>query len=371
MLSTYAFLITLECITMIEIDALLKRATDPVEETQLQAARRIVQIGRRDPRVVPMVTRLFEGDIESRVVGAEIIGRIGRNATSAIPRLAELLLAPSEPTVVRSACASALGQLGPESTIPLGKALKTKDEEIQRNAAGALGRIAADDIRAVRLLVACLSDANNDVREVALEGLQRAYPKAQAELKRALKSSDPVTQAIVGEVLINSGYSGEDVYKQQVSLLASKLSDARYYAARSLGAGGKYTEWVLPPLIRRLEDTDKRVRYSAARSIGEMGTSAKLATAALIAATKDTDERVRGYACMALGRLRSGEPNVIAALSRCLTDDSPEVVIAAIHAIEVFGNAARAAIPWLKELAADEGFGPLAREAIKKISGEK
>ncbi|NQU23904.1 MAG: sulfatase-like hydrolase/transferase [Candidatus Nealsonbacteria bacterium] len=126
---------------------------------------------------------------------------------------------------------------------------------------------------------------------------------------------------------------------------AQRYPRGRIYEAAALTGAGKEK---LPQLVKLLSDKDPAIRYWAAVGLGALGEDARPAKADLVAALKDDSPVVRLAATEALHRSQSGDdvlPSAIAALSH----DSPWVRLRAATLIELLGDAARPALPAVKE----------------------
>jgi HEAT repeat protein len=135
--------------------------------------------------------------------------------------------------------------------------------------------------------------------------------------------------------------------------------------------------------IKDLKSKDPATRRIAAEEIGKIGqvkaSAAKPAVQPLLGALKDKDEAVREAAATALSRL--DEPaEVVPALVKLLKDDKKmKVRVAAANGLGLMGEAAREALPALREIrkdamAAGRAQQPLTQatgQAIQQIQGRK
>lgn len=187
---------------------------------------------------------------------------------------------------VRREAVGALGQIRAQSAaVPLAEALGDKDGEVRAQAAFALGQIRAET--AVAPLVAALADTDAEVRQQAVFALGQIRAKTSVE-------------GLIGAL--------RDVnveVRQQAAFALAQIRDPRSVA----------------PLSTALGDREAEVRQQAVFALGQI--RAPEAAGALAKALKDTDAEVRQQAAFALGQLRAVEavPGLIAALG----DESAEV----------------------------------------------
>ncbi len=129
-------------------------------------------------------------------------------------------------------------------------------------AARALGR--SDDPRAIEALVRCLDKSGEELRDTAIEILQKGKG-AETLAKRALDEALGIEQRVlaVRGLRVMRNPIGFPALKQ---LLRSPIDQLRLEAAWALSmAGASAAE---PELIRALDDPNKDVRYFVADALG-------------------------------------------------------------------------------------------------------
>lgn len=110
------------------------------------------------------------------------------------------------------------------------------------------------------------------------------------------------------------------------------------------GVGG-----VIATMIDNLSDPDYRVRLSAVEVLETMGERAESAIPAVVKSLSDSNKFVRWSAVRMLGRMSPQRANeVVPGLTRLLNDrEDPSVRLAVAYALELYGPAAKQAVPHL------------------------
>jgi HEAT repeat protein len=124
-----------------------------------------------------LVSHLKDPDVQARLNAIDVLESLGLGAAGAVPDLVQAL--SDSNGFVRWAAARTLGKIGPADP---------------GRTAAALGRL--------------LNDADPDIRQAAVEALERYGPKARLalpELVHALPRSDPALRLAIARVLLNIG----------------------------------------------------------------------------------------------------------------------------------------------------------------------
>ena len=308
----------------------------------------------RDPTIARHLVRaLVEGDDSERVAMCFVLGALRDPSTA--PALSELLDAAPP---VAAAAAEALRHLGPEATARVLEGLRAGDSAKRRALLPLVVRAAATPD-----VIACLQDADPDVRALACDALGRIGAMlAVPSLFPLLADANPrVAFAALGAIQSLGGRETETL-----ALKAAREGDPRVRRAamRILAYFGFSS--ALDTLLGALADTDERVREAAIQGLPLV--EEPRARAALLAAAKapdahtrsiamralgqtsgdlrvnayllkgigDPDAWVRYYACQALGRL-AFEP-AVDAIVRLLSDPAGQVRVAAVEALSGLGS---------------------------------
>lgn len=155
-----------------------------------QAVLALSQMGR--PAVELLLKRMDGTDALMTCYVMEVLGRLRRDASAAVPAVLKVLQADTA-AWQRARAAGVLGSIAPgdERVIAaLGKALDDKDEGARRHSAYALGRLGP---KGIAVLIDALQAASNDRKIAAIHGLRSAGAAAKAAagaLKAAAKDKD-------------------------------------------------------------------------------------------------------------------------------------------------------------------------------------
>jgi len=208
------------------IAALQESLEDELAEVRRTAAEALGRMGPAAKAAVPSLTRaLRDKEPDVRGPAARALGRIGSEAEPAIRALAELLHDKTkyqegtrtvwtgrEPVEGRGktvnvcdSAAEALGEIGPEATIPALKDLLGDEEVNGRSAAAkALGHLGSKAKATIPDLMAALGDESWEVRQSAAEALGKMGPEAERaipDLKRLLDDENVQVRRAAAEAL--------------------------------------------------------------------------------------------------------------------------------------------------------------------------
>jgi HEAT repeat protein len=288
----------------------------PQPSAQKEVATILGNMGPLSKSVVPQLTELLQDGVPDpvREAAATALGKIGKEAKAALDRLIDLL-GKSRPALTAQAI-RALGNLGcaddrvrsalvdlwlsrlqlqsgsvqvaialcklhisaPNLLETLTRTLVTNpDASLRKGAAEALawcGKNEPDVVPA--LLIASLSDTNEEVRQLAQGGLDR------------MRLS----------------------HEKAIHLCSKQLGDSSY-AESALRKGGAPA---VPALIEALGTEEPTIRVKAARTLGCLGEAAAEAAPALAAALQDDDQEVRLAAVKGLWNITKAADDVVPTL---------------------------------------------------------
>ena len=182
--------------------------------------------------------------------------------------------------------AKALGSLGPDAIGDLLSALSTRDKSVKLGIIGALAEIRSPET--VGPLIATLSNENSEVRwQAALALGEIGDPAATSALKSALSDPDKYVRYASAVSLKSIGWRPDDADER-----------ARYLAATlDWAAIGQIGRPAVPVLAGLLRDRDSAVRIKAVDLMGALGESD--ATPALMQSLGDENRDVRWSAALA------------------------------------------------------------------------
>jgi HEAT repeat protein len=326
-------------------------------ETEIGARARELKIARR------LTLALADGDATEQAALCFLSGVV--RDPSAAPSLTALLDAPPP---VADAAASALRALGPQVEQQILQGIRVGDRTHKR----ALLPFVSSGV-ATADVVACLTDADADVRVLACDALGRTGAVAAVgALFPLLADVDPrVSYAAVAAIqslgsreterLAIAAATSADVRVRRVALriltyFGSSLAldvflaalgdaDERVREAAVQGLPFMDDHRAFDALLSAAKDPVERTRAAAMRSLGQCVGDLR-ASAYLLKGLGDADPWVRYYACQALGKV-AFEP-AADAIVRLLGDPAGQVRVAAVEALsclhgDVAAQALRAA----------------------------
>jgi serine/threonine protein kinase len=241
--------------------------------------------------VLALSENLKSNDKETRARAAVALGKAGKEARIALPKLLNALRDNDEK--IRELVAHALDRIGPpaKEDLPiLSMALREDDPDIRAYAVSALDELreaAWDEIEQVRAMTA---DPDPQVRAAA-EKTRALMEKDMLEsLRHWLKDPNPEIRSEAAERMSDLGRaSPEVVRKAAVSLMAALTDDneaVRVAASRSLSNFGTR---VVPMLAEALRNRNKVARRMAVASLANLGPDAIGAVRDLAGVVDDPD----------------------------------------------------------------------------------
>lgn len=266
-----------------------------------------------------------------------------------------------------------------EAVRAIGKLLTDADPDVRRASCDLLSKLSTWSYEVFPNLIERFADQDERVRVSAEKAILSAgvvaSPYLEAELKRTNSQArstsarllrnmsslpggkrdlswllNDVSEAVREEAIASIGDVGDH---SDLKTLDQAMNDGsvnvRVTAARSLGVMGKRNANVFGPLSRACKDHVIEVRRTAVEALTMFDGGGDEAVRALTLLLKDTDREVRKHAAAGLGvrRVASAVPNLVAALG----DESEDVKLAAVAALDLIGADARAAVPALCRLA--------------------
>ncbi len=231
------------------------------------------------------------------------------------------------------------------------------DGHDRRVAAELLTRIGPADAALAHLLCPLLTDSDEFVRRVAIDGLGIVGPAASDfvdDLESAAKNDPKLSLRVCARITL------------------IKITGASEERVRALAAFLEMKDEAEAGPRGKIKQSDIEAAAShAASALGKMGSKAQAATPILLVALQDPT--MRHIAARTLGEIGSKSPEAIAVLIDILKHDPEnEVRRSAASALGDFGPAAKDAIPALRqELNGDPKRGWwLAADTLGKIGGE-
>ncbi|MDY6836292.1 MAG: HEAT repeat domain-containing protein [Chloroflexota bacterium] len=273
------------------------------------------------------------GDVEAIQALAEATedqdNWVRRNAVIALgdigaARVAEPLVKSlkDEDNWVQRYSVESLAKVGQPAVEPLVNMLKSEDRDIRWNVIDALSRI--KDPSVVELLTLSLRDGNSDIRERAVEALD----------KLGWKPEDDMAQAryfIVKKQWKKLAKLGNKAVAPLIDALRDKSQPVRWGAAWALGEIKDVR--AVEPLVESLKDEDSWVQMDAVQALAKIG---KPAVDLLVIALQDESWVARSKAAEALGKI--GDKRAVEPLIEALRDEYGDVREKAAEALEKTGR---------------------------------
>ena len=346
---------------------------------------------------------LLGTDASLRQTAAQELGRMGQNASGAVPALTEALHSDRDPAVRKQAAIALYTILArngeDEAKRNAGSALKEaqndRDPAVRAAAAVGLSVLRADPaltgpalLRAARdgdawgraiavselayglprewarrndvhdTIISAFVDSDAHVRETAMNSFLVVSERDPSIFDTALKDKDVrLRRGAVGALLRNSLRAGA-AYPVLVSALNDADAGVRDVAARALfeAVPGRDAD-PSPTLVDALKDRNADVRRAAVLGFGKFGTRAKAALPALRHSQHDDDPGVRRAAVQVIrsieGELREEETTFLL-WSGMLKAGEPAKRVQATEVLRQMGPAAMKALPTLIKLIADD-----------------
>jgi len=303
------------------VDALIAKGRgvhDPRLEVRWYAMEALGRIGPAAKASVPLMVEAIEHppkdqngreDRRIRIVAAKALGRIGSNASAAVPTLLKTKKAPNDQEF-RIEATLALWRIAAnpsEKEQRLADVMKTvRAMLVSQNASesylGAmtiahLGPVAKQAPSSlVAALIGVLSRDNSDVRRGAVAALATIGPPVM----------EPLTQALSHAKKGTARRSAADA----LAMIVTQTREQVFYrhdanATDCALAAKQWREKVIPALLQRLDDPDKKVRKATIHALAAMG---PVAAAPLLLAVRNKDKAVQQGATDALIQMEQHFP---------------------------------------------------------------
>jgi HEAT repeat protein len=263
--------------------------------------------GNISPQLRLLIARTLSTDATQRRDAARELGKMGTDASPAIPFLIYMKLNDTEE--LRSEAIDVLGSLGDAVVLPLIDHLKTCHSSKHRaDIAGDLGVLG--DRRAVETLIALLKDHDPDVRRWAASGLTFIPDSRSLEPLLACAKSDSIRD--VREVAVNALAQLRDARAADLflgMLKNDKDSGIRIMAAYGLARLGDSRAF--EPIVANLEsaiandDRGGTISHMAC-ALGELRDARARDILTRVLMNRKRNQETRSDAAFALGKLNDG-----------------------------------------------------------------
>ena len=272
------------------------------------AARSLGRLGTNATVAIPALSRALQ-DTQGRVCweAAKALGALGKDS---VPVLTQAL--DAKDARVRLAAVCALGQMGPEAdaAVPsLVRSLSDPDRVIQNSAAYSLTTMGT---RGMLALVEAAEHGEAPARAVAASMLTNSYLphlRASSELLKMAQNESPATRKRAIEALRTIRVSGGPAIHASIRALTDPVMDVRLAAIRTLGARGGQNEEAVGALTGCLNDESPLIREEAARALGDLGAHASAALPELTRLAQGQEATVSAAAKGAMGKISQSKPD--------------------------------------------------------------
>lgn len=365
------------------------------------AAATLNQGGESDKIAAGVIELLKNDDEVVRYRGAKLLGRLGRKAAPAVPKLTELL--NDKIPQVQTAAIEALAAIGPAAkaaVIELAKKLEAEDRVMAREAAQALQSIGPAAAPAAPALAKALDSDDSSLCIDAANALAAIGPEALPAIEAIAKHlGDTKAQREERIALLKAaaaiGPPAKDAIPAVTKLLSEKDTTTRVAAVETLGkigSGNADAVAKLGELLKDQRNTPFAVQAAVLHALAGMGAAGKAAANDVKTyqeQTKDPPSKVWASATLvAMGSDADANAKTVLA---ALKDTAPALKstrVAAIEATELLGPRAKPAVPDLIEALKDKSavaradggqvrekaartlgkLGATAKEAIKPLT---
>jgi HEAT repeat protein len=192
---------------------------------------------------------------------------------------------------------------GGKSTTKLIAELSDSDPKIRRAAARELSDLQGDPNDAIAALALATTDADLEVREIAVAGLAHfgvAAISSEAALEKAL--GDPEVSVRLGAAKALQKIDPESTSYVPVILDALNAGNGAIFL--DVGQMGASAKWAVPTLVKLLSHPQAGIRALAARTLGKIGVATTQGESGLSRSLRDTDPSVRKAAQRALAQIQ-------------------------------------------------------------------
>ena len=326
-------------------EQLTQETSDDVKVIGLKA---LSQIGFSASRLFPLLKPTLDTDVtQLKQAGLSGILSLRPNSKVAVPYLVSRLNSPE--TNKRSQAIDILGRMGKDAQEAAPKLilqLSNAGEEEQKNICRALINIGPASIPAIleSSITSPLTELKGSEWQAAcLSGIGiQAVPHLTEALKREPSSDKVVLLALIG--LQKIGDKSINTQQAILPLLVHESASLRAAALKALVASSSKPELFVPRLQAAINDNDALVRQAAMDALAGLGSQAKGATAALVKSLSDKSPSVQLSAIRAIGKLNSEDTDLAERLVQFLDGADAKMRLAVISSLGGFQKLPNSAV---------------------------
>jgi HEAT repeat protein len=379
----------------------VRRRPDMICNSFDAALKAMTWLGPDAVELVPDLVALLAETPQLEVTGTRTEGGRQINAQALAPRVSSILGSLRFlKTAVRAAVPHLLGrlpELDPRNRLTVIDILREIGAEPVELKSVLTGPVAesnrADAQRVATLFTRALADSDQSSVFSAASLLARVDP---AEARRqvaqlALKFADP--NKPIDRVTLDALWGLERAAKDEglpflISLLSERGSLERSFATMILGSFGPGAAPAVPKLIANLERSRRQVEFQTIETLGNIGPDAKSAVPVLLEILNDSTlapppannstqtqpASYHEYAMRALGKIGDADPEVLAAIRKHLSNESPAQRSTAMHALARLAPDSPQVLNEIVEILRNDTVGNVrahAALAISSMSGDR
>ncbi len=266
----------------------------------------------------------------TREAAARALGRLGPDASAAIPALTQALR--DNQGRVRWEASSALGRIGKAAVLPLITTLEADDARARQAAAAALGQMGPDAADAIPALVGRLADPDQAVRNSAAYTLVTVGAPGVLALLATLEEGREPARTVAARALTNSYLPHFRVASELYAMTRDESPARRKRSLEALRAIRVASGLATQAALARIQDPVAEVRMAAIETLSRLPEPDETVVRALTAALRDEAAGIRAAAATALGGWGSSARLALPELTRRATDQDPSVSEAAAKA---------------------------------------
>lgn len=191
---------------------------------------------------------------------------------------------------------------------------------------------------------------------MAVEELGNRGEAAEAAIPEILQMVDSPDSEMRGSAIWALSKIRPNMVSDFISLWMNDLESddvsVRIWAIRKLRNSISLADFIVPALMKRIQDPDKYVRYAAVEALESVEADGTIVLA-LTEALKDTYKNTRMAAARALTRFGAAAVSAVPALTELLKDTDKYVRAAVVEALGRIGIGATSAVPTLITMLTD------------------
>ncbi|MCS1409825.1 MAG: hypothetical protein M2R45_03011 [Verrucomicrobia subdivision 3 bacterium] len=290
---------------------------------------------------VPKLTKILESpDASAQRWAADLLGRIGAPATSAMPQLVKLVHQNNHPENT-AAFKSAIANMGPAAAEALFEHLSEIPHTAIQSDYWAIESLGSYGIPGLAKLIQGLQHENVTVRLASIYGIRILGADgrpARSKIERTLH--EPNARIRSASLLSLIAIARDpDRYENDISrLLDDDDTEARHAAAVSVLNLSSASESIVGKLEALLRDHDAEVRLASLRALASIGDRAAEQADPISALMVENHEGIQTAAVEALGAIGIASPLAVTQIAHLAEQASGQLKLAALRSLGSVGT---------------------------------